>query len=170
MNDLLHTRIADLGAWTISGANTVAFAPGTKIQAKRLILRYTTGNTTATNGVTVQRRPIAGVASNQETLFTFETTATTAAGDIDYADLGDATQSDSAISGAPGIGGQSTNTPDAENYPVIFPGEDIAFVSDGDGTAGVVNAYVEYLELPFNEEEIENGTDNDIVKLTTASG
>lgn len=169
MTPFLQTRVADLGSWTINGANTVAFAPGVPIRAKRLILRYTTGNTTNTNGVTVQRRPVAGVASNQVSLFTFETTQTTAAGDLDVAFLGVPRVAGTAHdSQNGGIGQELAFAADDENLPVIYPGQDIAFVSDGDGTAGVCNAYLEYLELPWNTEQIED-QDIDVATLTVAA-
>lgn len=161
----LIKQVFDLGSWTINGTNTVALAPGVPIRVQRLILRYTTGNTTLGNIVTVQRRPIAGVASNQVSLFTVTTTATTAAGDVDFVDLSALDEDGTAISGAPGLGGQTYYSENDENYPVIYPGQDIAFVSGGQGTAGVVNAYVEGILLPFNEAEIEAAI-NSVVKLT----
>lgn len=151
----LIKQVFDLGSWTINGTNTVAFAPGVPVRIQRVILRYTTGNTTLGNGVTVQRRPIAGVAANQTSLFTFTTTAATAAGDVDFANLSDLDDDGTAITGAPGLSGQTYYSENAENYPVIYPGQDIAFVSGGQGTAGVCNAYVEAIVLPFNEPEIE---------------
>ncbi len=164
-----QTRTADLGSLTINGNNTVAFAPIKPAAVKRVTFRYTTGNTTATNGITIQRRPIAGVAANQVSLFTFETTETTAAGDIDYADLAVANAAGTShTSQTSSIGSQLSYAADDENFPIIWPGQDLAIVSDGDGTAGVCVVGVEYFELPFDETAIEAEI-NAIVKLTTAS-
>ncbi len=165
------TQIADLGSLTINGNNTVAFAPGRPAAVKRVIFRYTTGNTTATNGITIQRRPIAGVASNQVSLFTFETTETTAAGDIDFAVLAVANPAGVAHtsqSSSMTTGSQLSFSAEDENFPVIWPGQDLAIVSDGDGTAGVCNVYVEYYELPFNEDANEAQIAA-IVQLTVAA-
>ncbi len=171
-HDLLQTRVFDMGAWTINGANNLFFDPGTKIRAKRLILSYTTGNTTAPNVVTVKRRPLAGVAANEVSLFSFPTTTTTDAGDIDYVDLANPSVAGSSVAGsAAGSPASTVYTADDENYPIIWPGQDIGFYSDGAGTAGVVSAFLEYEELPFVAAEVDIGigTTLDVRKLTITS-
>ena len=171
MHDLLNLRYAALGAWTINGVNNLFYQPGTKIRAKRLILDYTTGNTTLGNVVTFKRRPLAGVAANEVTLFAGTTTITTVAGDIDYLDLGVPSPAGVAIAGsASGSPAGSSFVAGAENYPIIWPWQDIGFYSGGEGTAGVCNAWLEYEELPFVQLELEanNAAANAIRKIAVA--
>lgn len=163
MQDLLNKRVAALGSWVINGANTVSYDFGVPVEILRVILVYTTGNTTAKNTVTAQRRPVAGTAASQVTLGTFDTTVTTAAGAIDYLDVGIAkTATTATTSGASGI--STINY--GEDKWTIEPGQDFALVSDGGGTAGVCDVFVEYVYKPWGNRGIGAGT---ITKLTQAT-
>lgn len=141
-----QTYIASLGTYTVNGANTIAFAPGSKVKLKRLILVYTTAHTTPGAELTLQRRPIAGTAANQETLAVMTTPAAVAAGAYLYYEFG--TPYANVVASSDSVpGGYTSASPD---MPEIDVGEDFAIVSDGGGDAGVANVYVEYIQEPFS--------------------
>ncbi len=150
MHDNLNKRVASLGTYTPSGANTIAWDPGVPVEITRLIFVWTTANSGATNGITAQRRPIAGTAANQVTLGTFELplAAAIAAGVVSYLDVG--------IDNAATDPGDGSVLEVARDHWTINPGQDFALVSDGDGTAGVCDVYVEYVSKPFAGTEIED--------------
>lgn len=147
MHDLLNKRIKEVGTWTINGANTVSWDPGHTVEVTRIILVYTTGNTTAKNTVTAQRRPVSGAASAQVTLGTFDTTVTTAAGDVDSLPVG------IDIAAAAPSPDDGSIVAVARTKWTIYPGQDFALVSDGGGTAGVCNVFIEYVSYPWGNAE-----------------
>jgi hypothetical protein len=97
------------------------------------------------------------------TLFTATSTATTNAGDVDYCELG---KNNAASAGSDG---SVLNIPNAENFPIIWPGQDIAIVTDGAGAAGVCTVFMEYEELPFNATEIDANNGTPVVRKLTVS-
>ncbi len=139
-HDYVTKKVAALGTYTVSDPVTIAWAPGKSAKILRLIFVFTTANTTAKNVLTMQRRPVAGAAANQVSLGTFELPAVAALGAVYYFDY------------ARPLGTAQTVTDgslvlDASPYEAqILPGQDFAIVSDGGGTAGVCNVYVEYLD------------------------
>lgn len=158
MHDQLNRRVHPAGSLVINGANTITWDPGFPVKIVRVVLVYTTGNTTPGNGVTAQRRPVAGAAANQVTLGTFVTTATTAAGDVDYLDVG------IDVAQATGVDNSKVNV--ARIDWIIYPGQDFALVSDGAGAAGVCDVYIEYVLLPWGNRTGGAGV---IKKLTQAT-
>jgi hypothetical protein len=137
-------KVHSAGTYTPSGANTIAFAPGKSIRAKRVILVYTTAHTTPGSTLTVQRRPIAGTAANQVTLGTWLTPAAVAAGAVIYLDLEDVVDQPTEEDG---LGGTTVSIyAGSDGAPAIAAGQDIAVVSDGGGDAGVANVYFEYFD------------------------
>lgn len=146
----LKKLVAALGTYTPSGANTITWNPGIPVEIVRLIFVWTTANSAATSGITAQRRPVAGAAANQETLGTFELplAAAIAAGVVSYLDVG------FDVAQAVAVDGSLVDV--ARVHWTINPGQDFALVSDGDGTAGVCDVFVEYVPKPFAGEEIED--------------
>lgn len=145
MNDFMHTKVKDLGSFTINGANTIAFAPGEAVNIKRIIFAFTTAHTTPAPTLTMQRRPIAGTAANEVSLGTFALAAAMAAGSVYYFDLARPLVTTGTVSTIDGSLGY-TAEPD---MPQILPGQDFAIVSDGGGNAGVCNVFVEYINQPL---------------------
>jgi hypothetical protein len=149
MNDYLQKRVKELGTWTLSGVSTIAWDPGFPAMILRLVFVYTTANSVAANIITAQRRPIAGVAANQVVLGVFPTTAVAPQGSVDHLEVGFPVASVTT----PGVtslgGGPSSIAFSAQNPWTINPGQDFALVSAAGGTAGVVDAYVEYVHYPW---------------------
>ena len=153
MSTFFGTRkVEALGTFTVSGVNTIEFIAGQPAKIHRVVFVYTTANTTAGSVVTARTRITPGSDTGATTLGTFTTGITKAIGTAETVQFGQPGDTDgTAVTGAPGIGGQTTYvaTPD---LPSLRTGDSFALTSDGAGTAGIVDVFVEYFEGTLGEE------------------
>jgi hypothetical protein len=125
----------DVGSLTISGANTVVWAPGVPVDVKRLVFVVTTATTVATSLLTVGKRNVDDTSSVVHDTYTFPIAAING---VYEALLG---EPDTAA--ATGLDGSEVHTA-APLLLEIEPGEELFITSDGGATAGVVECYVQY--------------------------
>ena len=168
-------RIVELGTYTPSGVNTIAYVPGQVVDIMKIIFVYTTANSGAGSVITMQRRPVADSAANQVSLGTFKTTAVIAAGAVEVFQTSKPFDTDGEVAedgttrytAAPYLEG----TPPAytATYNRIYPGQDFALVSAGEGTAGVVDVFLDVVEHGFHEADIEANGGAAVTELARVS-
>lgn len=137
-------KIESLGSVDISGANGAEFIPGRSAQIKRVSIVMTTAQATASSVLTLTKRPTAGSSSGA---------------------ISEGTMTVSVANGAAGSGvyfepGQPSSTGTTESdgsltysggaLIALIPGESLYIVSDGGGSAGTGEVFVEYYEDGFD--------------------
>lgn len=117
--------VTSVTAQTLSTSATImTFIPGRPVDLVRVGVVITTATTVAATRITVQRRPVAGTASNQVTLMEFNVPVA-AAGTVHYADIPSRVAAE------------------------VNPGEDITVATDGGSTAGAGLVFIEHFPRSF---------------------